>query len=138
MDAGLIIHESRFTYYKRGLHKIADMGEYWEKLTGLPIPLGTIAVNRRLPEDIALKVNRIIRRSLEYAYHDSLASYDFVVANAKEMDSTVMNNHIKLFVNKFTLNLGKDGKKAISELFRIAHEKGIVPMLPDRIFLTSH
>jgi 1,4-dihydroxy-6-naphthoate synthase len=138
MDAGLIIHETRFTYYKRGLHKIADMGEYWEKLTGLPIPLGTIVVNRRLPEDIALKVNRIIRRSLEFAYHDSLASYDFVVANAKEMDSTVMNNHIKLFVNKFTLNLGKDGKKAISELFRIAHEKGIVPMLPDRIFLTSH
>jgi len=138
MDAGLIIHETRFTYYKRGLHKIADMGEYWEKLTGLPIPLGTIVVNRRLPEDIALKVNRIIRRSLEYAYHDSLASYDFVVANAKEMDSTVMNNHIKLFVNKFTLNLGKEGKKAISELFRIAHEKGIVPVLPDRIFLTSH
>jgi 1,4-dihydroxy-6-naphthoate synthase len=138
MDAGLIIHETRFTYFKRGLHKIADMGEYWEKLTGLPIPLGTIAVNRRLPEDIALKVNRIIRRSLEYAYHDSLASYDFVVENAKEMDSTVMNNHIKLFVNKFTMNLGKDGKKAISELFRIAHEKGIVPMLPDRIFLTSH
>jgi 1,4-dihydroxy-6-naphthoate synthase len=136
MDAGLIIHETRFTYFKRGLHKIADMGEYWEKLTGLPIPLGTIAVNRRLPDDIALKVNRIVRRSLEYAYRDSLASYDFVVANAKEMDSTVMNNHIKLFVNKFTLNLGKDGKKAISELFRIAHEKGIVPKLPDRIFLT--
>jgi 1,4-dihydroxy-6-naphthoate synthase len=137
MDAGLIIHETRFTYFKRGLHKIADMGEYWEKLTGLPIPLGTIVVNRRLPEDIALKVNRIVRRSLEYAYHDSIASYDFVVANAKEMDSTVMNNHIKLFVNKFTLNLGKEGKKAISELYRIAHEKGIVPELPARIFLTS-
>jgi 1,4-dihydroxy-6-naphthoate synthase len=138
VDAGLIIHETRFTYHKKGLRKIADMGEFWEKLTGLPIPLGTIAVNRRLPEDIALKVNRIIRRSLEYAYHDSLASYDFVVANAKEMDSTVMNNHIKLFVNKFTMNLGRDGKKAISELFRIAAEKGIIPLLPDRIFLTSH
>jgi 1,4-dihydroxy-6-naphthoate synthase len=138
MDAGLIIHETRFTYYKRGLHKIADMGEYWEKLTGLPIPLGTIVVNRRLPEDIALKVNRIIRRSLDYAYHDSLASYDFVVANAKEMDSTVMNNHIKLFVNKFTMNLGRDGKKAILELFRIAGEKGLIPALPDRIFLTAH
>jgi 1,4-dihydroxy-6-naphthoate synthase len=136
MDAGLIIHETRFTYYKRGLHKIADMGEYWEKTTGLPIPLGTIAVNRRLPEDIALKVNRIIKRSLEFAYHDSIASYDFVVANAKEMDSTVMNNHIKMFVNKFTMNLGKDGKKAITELFRIAGEKGIIPFLTDRIFLT--
>jgi 1,4-dihydroxy-6-naphthoate synthase len=138
VDAGLIIHETRFTYQKRGLHKIADLGEFWDKLTGLPVPLGTIVVNRRLSEDIALKVNRIIRRSLEYAYHDSLASYDFVVANAKEMDSTVMNKHIKLYVNKFTLNLGRDGKKAINELYRIAAEKGIILSLPDRIFLTSH
>ena len=79
-DAGLIIHETRFTYYKKGLHKIADMGEYWEKLTGLPIPLGAIVINRNIPEDIALKVNRILRRSLEYAYKDSFASYDFVVS----------------------------------------------------------
>jgi 1,4-dihydroxy-6-naphthoate synthase len=137
VDAGLIIHETRFTYNKRGLHKVADMGEFWEKLTGLPIPLGTIVASRRLPEEVALKVNRIIRRSLEFAYHNSIASYDFVVANAREMDSTVMNNHIKLFVNKFTLNLGKDGKKAISELYRIAGEKGILPALPDSIFLTG-
>lgn len=137
IDAGLIIHETRFTYYKKGLHKIADMGEYWEQLTGLPIPLGTIVVNRNIPEDIALKVNRIIRRSLEYAYKDSIASYDFVAGNAKEMDSTVMNNHIKLFVTDYSINLGKRGKKAINELFRIAYAKGIIQPLPDRIFLTS-
>jgi len=137
VDAGLIIHETRFTYHKKGLHKLADLGEFWEKLTGLPIPLGTIVINRRLPEETALKVNRIIRRSLEYAYHNSMASYDFVVANSKEMDSTVMNNHIKLFVNRFSLNLGKEGRKAISELFRIAGEKRIIPPLPEKIFLTS-
>jgi 1,4-dihydroxy-6-naphthoate synthase len=136
VDAGLIIHETRFTYHKNGLQKIADMGEYWEKLTGLPIPLGTIVINRRIPDEIAFKVNSIIRKSLEYAYHDSLASYDFVVANAKEMCSTVMNNHIKLFVNKFTLNLGKEGKRTINELFRIALGKGIIPVLPEQIFLT--
>ena len=136
VDAGLIIHETRFTYYKKGLHKIADMGEYWEKLTGLPIPLGSIVINRRIPEDIALKVNRILRRSLEYAYKDSFASYDFVAGNAKEMDSTVMNNHIKLFVNEYTLNLGNKGKEAINTLFRIADEKGVIPSLPERIFLT--
>jgi 1,4-dihydroxy-6-naphthoate synthase len=136
-DAGLIIHETRFTYHQKGLRKIADLGEYWEKLTGLPIPLGVIAVNRRLPSDIALKINRIIRRSLEYAYHDSLASYDFVSANAKEMDSKVMNSHIKLFVNKFTLNLGTEGKKAIKELYGTALERKIIPGLPDQIFLTS-
>jgi len=137
VDAGLIIHETRFTYHKKGLHKLADMGEFWEKLTGLPIPLGTIVINRRLPEDTALKVNRIIRRSLKYAYQNSMASYDFVVANAKEMESTVMNNHIKLFVNRFSMNLGKEGRKAITELFKIAGEKRIIPALPETIFLTS-
>jgi 1,4-dihydroxy-6-naphthoate synthase len=134
-DVGLVIHEKRFTYHKKGLSKLADLGELWEKLTGLPIPLGTIAINRRIPYDTALKVNRIIHRSLEYAYHDSLASYDFIVSNAQEMDSTVMNKHIKLFVNKYTSNLGKEGKKSIGELLRIAREKGIIPELPENIFL---
>jgi 1,4-dihydroxy-6-naphthoate synthase len=138
VDAGLIIHETRFTYAKKGLHKIADMGEFWENLTGLPIPLGAIVINRNVSDDIALKVNRILRRSLEYAYKDSFASYDFVVGNAREMDSTVMNNHIKLFVNEYSIHLGKKGREAIKALFRIAGEKGIIPLLPDRIFLTSH
>jgi 1,4-dihydroxy-6-naphthoate synthase len=137
VDAGLIIHENRFTYYKRGLHKLADMGEYWEKLTGLPIPLGAIVIKRDIPEEVALKVNRVVRRSLEYAYKDSFASYDFVAGNAREMDSTIMNNHIKLFVNEFTLNLGAKGREAIVKLFRIAEEKKVIPALPERIFLTS-
>jgi 1,4-dihydroxy-6-naphthoate synthase len=136
VDAGLIIHETRFTYYKKGLQKIADMGEYWEKLTNLPIPLGTIVINRSVNEDIALKVNRILRRSLDYAYRDSIASYDFVAGNAREMDSDVMNNHIKLFVNEFTADLGKEGKQAVESLFRIAYQKGVIPQLPERIFLT--
>jgi 1,4-dihydroxy-6-naphthoate synthase len=136
VDAGLIIHETRFTYYKRGLKKIADMGEYWEGLTSMPVPLGAIVINRNIPQDIAMKVNRVLRRSLEYAYKDSFASYDFVAGNAKEMDSTVMNNHIKLFVNEFTLNLGNKGKEAIKTLFSISGSKGVIPELPDRIFLT--
>lgn len=137
VDVGLIIHETRFTYYSRGLHKLADMGEYWESLTGLPVPLGAIVIRRDIPEDIAQKVNRVVRRSLEYAYKDSFASFDFVSGNAREMDSTVMNNHIKLFVNEYTLNLGDKGREAIVELFRIAVEKGVIPLLPERIFLTS-
>jgi 1,4-dihydroxy-6-naphthoate synthase len=136
VDAGLIIHETRFTYYKKGLHRLADLGEFWEQLTGLPIPLGAIVINRNIPEDIALKVNRILRKSLEYAYKDSFASYDFVAGNAKEMDSTIMNNHIKLFVNEFSLDLGVKGRDAINGLFRIAGEKGVIPYLPERIFLT--
>lgn len=137
-DAGLIIHETRFTYQKKGLIKIEDMGEYWQHRTGMPIPLGAIVINRKIPEEIALKVNRIVRRSLEYAYHDSFACYDFVSKNAKEMDSTVMNNHIKLYVNEFSLDLGKKGREAISMLFEIASKKGVIPQLPAKIFLTGN
>jgi len=136
-DAGIIIHEKRFTFHRKGLHRVADLGELWENLTGLPIPLGTIAINRKIPYVTALKVNNIIHRSLEYAFHDSLASYDFIVTNAQEMDSAVMNRHIKLFVNKYTSRLGKEGKTAISELFRIAGNKMIIPDLPENIFLTG-
>jgi 1,4-dihydroxy-6-naphthoate synthase len=137
VDAGLIIHESRFTYYKKGLQKLADMGEYWQQLTGLPIPLGAIVINRRIPDPIALKVDRIIRRSLEYAYKDSFASYYFVSQNAKEMDSTVMNNHIKLYVNEFTLDLGETGRESINKLFSIASEKKVIPGVSSEIFLTA-
>jgi 1,4-dihydroxy-6-naphthoate synthase len=135
-DAGLIIHETRFTYHKKGLIKIADMGEYWEKMTHLPVPLGVIIINRRIPLEIALTFNRILRRSIEFAQGNSMASYDFVASNAREMESSVMNNHIKLFVNEFSLHLGTEGRKALSELFRVAHEKGITPEVPDTIFLT--
>jgi len=137
VDAGLIIHETRFTYQKKGLIKLADLGEYWEQLTGLPIPLGAIVIKKSIPYDIALKVNRIVKRSLEYAYKDSFASYDFVSANAKEMGSTAMNNHIKLYVNEFSLDLGKKGKESVMELFRIAGERGVIPQLPSEIFLTG-
>jgi len=135
-DAGLIIHETRFTYQRKGLYKIADMGEFWEQLTGLPIPLGSIVIHRRIPEDIALKFNRVLRRSIEYAGENAHASYDFVASHAREMESAVMNRHIELFVNNFSVDLGTEGKRALTELFRLSHEKGITPALPDRIFLT--
>jgi 1,4-dihydroxy-6-naphthoate synthase len=137
VDAGLIIHETRFTYQSKGLRKFADMGEYWERLTGLPIPLGSIVIKRNIPEDVALKVNRILKRSIDYAYMDSLASYTFVCQNAKEMDSTVMNNHIKLFVNEFTSNLGLYGRRAVETLYSIARERNVIPELPSKIFLTE-
>jgi 1,4-dihydroxy-6-naphthoate synthase len=135
VDAGLLIHESRFTYQKKGLHKIADLGEYWDQLTGLPVPLGSIVIKRKIPTEIAMKVDRVIRKSIEHAREDSLASFDFVSSNAREMDANVMNNHIKLFVNDFSLKLGESGRNAITELFRIAHERGAVPAVPDDIFL---
>ena len=135
VDAGLIIHETRFTYQKRGLIKIADMGEYWEKLVNLPVPLGAIVIKRIIPEDIALKVNRILRRSLEYAINNPESSRDFIAGNAQEMDMEVVKNHISLYVNEFTLSLGSKGREAIEKLFAIATEKKVIPQLPDRIFL---
>lgn len=135
VDAGLIIHETRFTYEKKGLRKIADLGEYWEKLTGLPIPLGTIIINRKISEDIALKINRILRRSLEYALRHTSASHDFVSENAREIDRSVITKHIGLYVNDYTLTLGSTGKEAVNSLFSISCSKGILPPLPDRIFL---
>lgn len=135
-DAGLIIHETRFTYQDRGLLKIADMGEYWEKLTGLPVPLGLIVINRKVPEMIALKFNRVLRRSIEYAIENSQASHDFVTAHAREMETSVLENHISLYVNDFSVHLGSEGRMALTELFRISFEKGITPSVPDNIFLT--
>lgn len=136
-DAGLIIHETRFTYRKKGLVMVADMGKYWEELTGLPLPLGLIAINRRVPGDTALKVNRIIRRSLEYAYRDPVMSLDFIKSNAREIKKSVLEDHIKMYVNNYSLDLGSEGKNAINGLFRIGREKGILPEMPEQIFLTS-
>ena len=83
VDAGLIIHETRFTYQSKGLQKFADMGEYWDRLTGLPIPLGSIVIKRNIPEDVALKVNRVLRRSIEYAYADSTCFLRFCKSSCK-------------------------------------------------------
>jgi len=134
-DAGLIIHESRFTYKSMGLLKVADTGEYWEKMTGMPIPLGGIVVHRKVKEDIALKVNRTIRRSLEFACNDPAASYDFIRKHAQEIDPEVMKQHISLYVNKFSLSLGPEGRKAVEKLFAVALEKNVIHGIPDRIFL---
>jgi len=133
-DAGLIIHESRFTYQKKGLRKLADLGEFWEGMTGLPVPLGMIVINRRIPDETALAVSRIIQRSVEFAFEDPATSRDFVSENAREMEGEVMRKHIELYVNKFTINLGHEGRKAIAELYRIASDKSIIPAMPERLF----
>ncbi len=135
VDAGLIIHESRFTYQKKGLVRIADLGEYWDNVTGLPIPLGNIVINRKIPVEVAHTVNRIIRRSIEYSVKYPESPSEFVSANAREMDTGVMKEHIKLYVNDFSIHLGSSGEQAIKELFRIASEKEIIPPVPDHIFL---
>jgi 1,4-dihydroxy-6-naphthoate synthase len=134
-DAGLIIHETRFTYLSLGLQKVADTGEYWEKMTAMPVPLGGIVVNRSVSEDIAGKVSRSIRRSIEYARADPSASVDFIRSHAREIDSKVTKDHISLYVNEFSLSLGQEGKAAIAHLYSVAHERKVIGAMPERIFL---
>lgn len=134
-DAGLIIHETRFTYQSMGLKKIADMGEYWEKASGMPIPLGAIVINRNLPESVALQVNETIKRSIEYAYSNPASSVAFIKENAREVKDTVIKDHIGLYVNKYSLSLGEEGHKAVEKLFSVAREKNVIPEMPERIFL---
>lgn len=134
-DAGLIIHETRFTYLSLGLQKVADTGEYWEKMTGMPVPLGGIVVNRSVSEDIAGKVSRSIRRSIEYARADPSASIDFIRRHAREIDSKVTKDHISLYVNEFSLSLGQEGKGAIAKLYSVANERKVIGAMPERIFL---
>jgi len=135
VDAGLIIHETRFTYQSLGLKKVADTGEYWEKMTDMPVPLGGIVVHRSVNEDIAAKVSRSIRRSIRYAWDDPSASVDFIRRNAREIDSIVTKEHISLYVNDFSLSLGQEGKSAIERLYSVAQERKVIGDMPARIFL---
>jgi 1,4-dihydroxy-6-naphthoate synthase len=137
VDAGLIIHENRFTYEKKGLKKIVDLGEYWEQETGLPIPLGGIAVNRKLDHKLQLKINRILKRSVEFAFEDPKSAYPFIKQYAQEMDEEVMYKHIELYVNDFTRDLGVNGRKAIEVLYEKAISLGILPKMNQDIFLNE-
>ncbi|MEI6061510.1 MAG: 1,4-dihydroxy-6-naphthoate synthase [Bacteroidota bacterium] len=133
-DAGVIIHESRFTYQSRGLHKLLDLGEYWEKLTGSPVPLGGIAAHRRLGNETIAKVNRSIRRSVEYANTHKGEINEFIRCNAKEMEDEVMQKHIDLYVNEFSVSLGSLGRHAVGLMFEYAVSAGIIPLMPQEIY----
>ena len=118
VDCGVIIHENRFTYQQKGLVKLRDLGEFWESRTGAPIPLGGIIMRGSLEKELQQKVNRLIRKSLEYAFARLPELPDFVRAHAQEMQESVMRQHIDLYVNDFSLSLGQDGRKAIQTLFQ--------------------
>ena len=134
-DAGLIIHESRFTYEAKGLRKIIDLGEFWERETGAPIPLGGIAIKRSLSNDVKLKVNRLVRRSVEYAFAHRAASLPFVREHAQEMSKEVVYKHIDLYVNDYSIDLGEEGRRAVRLLFERARAAGVTPPITDDLFI---
>lgn len=134
-DAGLIIHETRFTYRAMGLSMVADTGAMWEEMTGLPVPLGCIVANRNIADVTASKIDRAIRRSIEYALTNPRESVEFIRKHASETDAEVTREHIKLYVNDFSLSQGEEGRKAIERLFAEARQRGVTEPLPERIFL---
>lgn len=136
-DAGLIIHENRFTYAAKGLTKIIDLGEFWEGETGAPIPLGGIVVNRSLPGEVQCAVNRVMRRSVEYAFAHRTASLPFVREHAQEMSEEVMYRHIDLYVNAYSVDLGVEGKRAVELLFARAAGTGIIPDVKQSLFIAA-
>lgn len=118
-DAGLIIHENRFTFLEKGLEKVKDLGEFWEDKTGLPIPLGGIVVNRDLPFKIQKKFGRVLRKSIEFAFENRESSLEFVKYHAQEMETEVMDAHINLYVNEFSVSLGEEGRRSVRKIFSI-------------------
>lgn len=119
VDCGVIIHENRFTYQQKGLVKIIDLGEYWEKETGYPIPLGGIVMSNNHNPEIQKKINALIKQSVEFAFSNYPVLADFVKQHSQEMDEHVMRQHIDLYVNNYSITLGKDGEQAIKKLMEI-------------------
>jgi 1,4-dihydroxy-6-naphthoate synthase len=126
-DAGLVIHEARFTYPSYGLQSLVDLGEWWERDTGLPIPLGAIIARRSL--DVAA-LGRAARASVEYAWAHPTASADYIAEHADEMSPDVQRKHIELYVNEFTHDLGDEGYAAAQALLDRAHKAGLTPSNP--------
>jgi len=126
IDAGLVIHEARFTYPSYGLSRVVDLGNWWESDTGLPIPLGAIIAKRSLDPE---RIREWIRASVAYAWNHPEASEDYVMEHAQEMDPKVARSHIDLYVNEFTADLGEDGFAAVETLLRRAMDENLVPRM---------
>lgn len=134
IDIGLIIHENRFTYQQKGLRKIMDLGEWWENKYHMPIPLGGIAVKRELGPATIAKINRVVNRSVLYAMENPDMSKPYVCAHAQEMLPEVMQQHISLYVNDFSIQLGDEGKTAIENLYAVAMDKKLIAGLRYPLF----
>ncbi len=136
VDAGLIIHESRFTFAEYGLQKHLDLGEWWEQETGLPLPLGGIMARRSLGEKRLAHIQEVIRDSLRYSYRHCEEAQPYVAAHAQEMSAEVMQRHIDLYVNDYSLDVGETGEQAVRTLLERAKGRGLIPEPKEPLFLT--
>ncbi|MFA6127440.1 MAG: 1,4-dihydroxy-6-naphthoate synthase [Bacteroidales bacterium] len=135
-EAGVLIHENRFTYEKRGLVLLRDLGQFWEESTHSPLPLGGIMAHRRLAQDVVRKINRLVRLSLEFALADPQGTIPYMRKFAQCMDQAVLDAHLKAFVNEFSVELGTDGKRAINILIDKSIAAGLINDRPEDYFIT--
>lgn len=137
IDLGLIIHENRFTYQDKGLFKVQDLGDYWEKTTNSPIPLGGIVVKRSLPDEIKQKINYLVKKSVEFAFANPKSGLAYIRSHAQEMEEEVMYKHIELYVNQYSVDLGDLGRHAIQAMFEKAEKLKLIPKTEKNIFLSE-
>lgn len=135
VTSGLIIHENRFTYQEKGLVKQIDLGDFWERESSSLIPLGGIATKRDLSEDLKKTIDRLIRESIQYAFDNPESSEKYVQFYSQEMEKEVIQKHIDLYVNSFSLDLGDEGRAAVRKLFSVAKEKNIIESVKEPIFV---
>ncbi len=135
VDAGVIIHESRFTYVSYGLKRVIDLGQWWEKETGLPIPLGGILAKRELGSELIHKIENLLKQSIEYSYNNRFEPMGYIKEHSQELSGGVIKDHINLYVNDFTIDIGEEGEKAITELLTRAENAGIMPSSKNSIFI---
>lgn len=133
---GVIIHENRFTYEAKGLIKIIDLGDYWEKETGSAIPLGGIVINRNIDPSLQKKIDQLIRKSIEYAFSNYPQLNDYIRSHAQEMSEEVMRKHIDLYVNDYSIDLKEEGKQAIQKLLDVYSGINKVSVNRDKIFVS--
>lgn len=137
VDAGLIIHENRFTYQDKGLVKIEDLGEFWERTSQAPIPLGGICIKRSQSQDIQQRVDRVIKKSIQYAFENPAASRNFIQDHAQEIEDDVIQQHIELYVNDYSVDLGEEGKRAVELLYDKAVKQNIISGYKGPIFVNQ-
>jgi 1,4-dihydroxy-6-naphthoate synthase len=135
VDAGLLIHEGQLFFSQMGMHKVVDLGQWWLEQTGLPLPLGGNAVRRALGQTVGLQVERAIRESVAYALEHREAAVNYAMQFAREMDQELADKFIGMYVNKWTLNYGERGRKAVREFLTRGVNAGLIPGPPDAEFL---
>jgi 1,4-dihydroxy-6-naphthoate synthase len=138
VDAGLIIHENRFTYQDKGLHKIKDLGDWWESTSSSAIPLGGIVAKRSLPKEVCLQIDQLIKESIAYAWNHYPELAPYVKEHAQEMSDAVMRKHIQLYVNDFSTDLGEEGTLAIQTLWDYAYKAQLIATKELPIFYSDN